>query len=142
MIVKFTRTIKQEVEATHLLAEMGVRYWEDASVNGVADTNENPTMPGVSGDAWVIKIDLETGKIEGWPKGTTASIHYKVCDAGVYKLLDADGKIVALKDGYVIDMMCPNGGGYGDYVIMEVDADGFIEDFQVDLECFENDDED
>jgi transcriptional regulator with PAS, ATPase and Fis domain len=35
---------------------------------------------------------LATGRVLDWPKGTTAEVHYKVCDAGCYWLEDANGK--------------------------------------------------
>lgn len=132
---------KTSVPVRYLHAECGVRYWEDATVNGVEDT-EGKLIPCRADDDWAPIIDLETGKIEDWPQGTVASIHYKVCDDGGYALLDANKKQVAAIDGYVIDMMCPEGNGFGDYVIMHVGADGTIENWKVDLTPFEKDEED
>lgn len=129
-----TTTVKKDV--VRLIAECGVRYWEDASVNGVEDT-EGTLIPCRKGDAWVPTIDLVTGTIEGWPQGTTASIHYKVCDAGRYALLDAEGVEVAVIDGYVPAIMAPGDAGYGDYVIMTVGYGGRIADWRVVLEEFE-----
>ena len=40
-------------------------------------------------------------------------------------------------DGYVPSMMCPEGDGYGDYVIMKVAEDGTIANWRVDLSEFE-----
>lgn len=131
-------TVKTEVKKAvrYLRAECGVRYWEDATVNGVEDA-EGDLIPCREGDAWAPVIDLETGKIENWPQGTKASIHYKICDDGAYELHDADGDVVKRVEGYVIKMMCPKGGGYGDYVIMDIDGDGLIEGWKVDLGEFE-----
>lgn len=127
-------TVKKSVR--YLRAECGVRYWEDATVNGAEDA-EGDLIPCRKGDAWCPIIDLETGKIENWPEGTTAKIHYKVCDDGRYALLDRDGDDVKSIDGYVITMMCPEGEGFGDYVIMNVGPDGKIENWKVDFSEFE-----
>ena len=135
--MKFERTIKQEVDVTTLRASMGVRYWEDASVNGVDEDDENPAMPLISNRRWELLIDLATGRIEGWPEGTTAKTHYKVCDDGVYALLDCNGGEVCKLDGYVPSMLATNGRGYGDYVILSIGADGIIENWRADLSYFQ-----
>lgn len=113
-------------QATHILAHAGVRYWEDAEVNGLVD-EDGTLIPGRVGDEWRVKIELATGKVVDWPQGTSADIHYKVCDDGEYWLLDADGNKLARKEGYVPgDFMCHGDNGYGDYIIMVIDADGQI----------------
>jgi hypothetical protein len=91
----------------------------------------------LGGGDWCPTIELDTGKIEGWPEGTVASLHYKVCDDGDYELLDADRNIVKAIDGYVPGIMCPGGKGYGDYVIMDISPDGAIKNWRVDLSDFE-----
>lgn len=136
---------KTSVEVRYLRAECGVRFWEDATVNGAEDTDGSliPCRKGTAADndhlvggTWCPVIDLHTGKIENWPQGTTADIHYKVCDDGAYELLDADKTVIKLIDGYVITMMCPEGEGFGDYVIMKIAEDGTIANWQVDLSEF------
>lgn len=129
----------QRVPVRYLRAECGVRYWEDATVNGVEDTEGN-LIPLRDGDAWAPTIDLTTGKIDGWPQGTTADIHYKVCDEGTYTLLGPDRSPVQGVNGYVIPMMCPEENGFGDYVIMKVAEDGTIANWKVDLDAFERGD--
>lgn len=138
--MKFYSTTPQEHEVTHLVAVMGPRYWEDASVNGVEEDNDAPKMPFIYGDRWTIMVDLDTGTIKGWPKGTTAKTHYKVCDDGLYKLVNSNGNAIASKDGYVPSMLCPNTNGYGDYVILKIDEDGHIEGWSPDLSYFSDDD--
>lgn len=125
----------------YLRAECDVRYWEDATVNGVED-EDGSLIPCREGSMWRPLIDLGTGVIQGWPEGTVAKIHYKVCDAGVYSLLDDSGETVIKIDGYVPAMMSPADSGYGDYVIMNVDATGQIDGWKVDLSPFEQDEED
>lgn len=115
--------------AVYLRCRCGVRYWEDATVDGVRDT-DGSRIPLRVGDNWSPVIDLRAGVIEGWPAGTVADIHYKVCDDGDYDLLDADRRVIASIDGYVPAMLCPIEGGYGDYVIMKVGPDGVIHGFQ------------
>ena len=107
-------------------AECGVRYWEDSCVNGERDT-EGDLIPLRTGDCWTIDIDTATGRIRNWPEGTTAQIHYKICDAGVYTLLDTDGKTLASWDGYVPKFLSPLESHFGDYAIMTINEKGDIE---------------
>ena len=136
-------TLKQEVEhdAAFLLVEAGVRYWEDGSVNGVEENDDDPQMPFAAGNVWRIRIDLETGKISSWPDGVSASVHYKVCDNGVYTLLRSDLSPIIKKDGYVPRILAPKSNGYGDYIIMDIDAAGKISGWRSDLSYFEDGEE-
>lgn len=114
-------------EPTHIDVTAEVRYWEDASVNGVED--EDGTLIPFRRDAnWCPRIRLRDGVIESWPQGMTADIHYKVCDQGTYRLSDADGRVVAkYRSDYVPDaFLCHGDRGYGDYIILVVGADGKI----------------
>lgn len=127
-----------KVKAKYLKVEAEVRYWEDGTVNGTPDDDDNPTIPCRSNGCWAPVIDLDTGKIENWPGGTTADVHYKVCDAGRYALLDEDRNEIIVIDGYVPEIMWPGGRGFGDYIIMSIGADGQIEDWRVVLGEFED----
>jgi hypothetical protein len=118
--------VKQKVEVISLHARCGVRYWEDGTVNGVEDT-DGTLIPFRDGDYWDLLIDIETGKVFGWPDGTTADVHYKVCDDGSYSLLDRNGTSIKRFDGYVPRTLCPGGQGYGDYVVLKIDGAGMIE---------------
>lgn len=131
---------KKKVDVTTLKVRAGVRYWEDATVDGEDDTEGN-LIPCRIADSWCPLIDLTTGKITNWNIATAADIHYKICDDGEYWLLDKDGNEVKYIDGYVPDIMCPKGNGYGDYIIMEVDESGTIQNFRPVLnEFLENED--
>ena len=132
--IKVATTTKVPVK--YLRARCGVRYWEDATVNGERD-EDGSRIPCRKGDDWCPLIELESGQIEGWPEGTTASLHFKVCDDGDYELLDENRAVVKAIDGYVPDIMCPGGAGYGDYVIMTIGADGVIAGWRVKLADFE-----
>ena len=113
-----------------LVVDARVRYWEDADVNGVEDT-DGSLIPFREGDSWKPSINLDQGKIIGWPQGTTANIHYKVCDDGDYWLADADGtKRMKWRGDYVPnDFLCVGESGYGDYIIMTILEDGKIADW-------------
>lgn len=105
-----------------------VRYWEDTYVNGQEDSLGN-LIPCSNGDLWEPVIDLENGQIQGWPHGTKADVHYKVCDQGQYWLLDGHmNRIAKWRGDYVPnDYLCHGDNGFGDYMIFEVNEDGKIE---------------
>lgn len=127
--MKISAPITMEFDVAEIRVRAGVRYWEDATVNGVEDT-DGTLIPLRVGDLWQPVIEIETGRVRDWPEGTTADVHYKVCDAGAYELLDANGRIVALRDGYVPDFLAVNESGYGDYIILKIGSDGLIEGWE------------
>ena len=115
-----------------LLVSAEVRYWEDAEINGVQDTEEGENIPLKVGILWEPRIELETGRVIDWPQGTTADIHYKVCDQGEYWLEDAEGMRLKWKGSYVPNALLAIGdNGYGDYIILKISADGIIEGWNV-----------
>ena len=136
MDIQVVKNVK--VSAKILCVRAGARYREDADVNGKRD-EEGDLMPFFEGEYWCPQIDIDTGVIVNWPEGMTANIHYKVCDDGTYTVKDADGNIVIEKDGYVPDIMCPEGEGFGDYIIMKVDGAGKIAKWNPDFKDFKND---
>lgn len=137
MEIEVVKKVKIKIETLNVKAK--VRYWEDATVDGVED-EEGALIPCRNGRTWEPVIKLETGQILNWEKGKTANIHYKICDEGIYELVNEFGVIEMVKDGYVPDIMCPKDSGYGDYIIMDVDQDGFIKNWVVDLSDFINHD--
>lgn len=114
-------------KAIYLHVEADVRYWEDATVNGIDDT-DGTLIPRRNGDTWKPVIRLADGQILDWPEGTTADIHYKVCDAGEYFLADENHTRIAKYNDYYVpdDMLCVGDNGYGDYIIFKVGHDGKI----------------
>ena len=125
-----------------------VRYYKDSIVNGENDISWDeqkegvkPRMPCVvkregenikpedSWD-WSLEIDAEHGVILNWPKGNTAQVHYKVCD-DCHADYFLNGKKICdnEKDGYVPDFLCPADSGYGDYIIMDINEEGQIADW-------------
>lgn len=120
-----------EVEIKTLKIRAGVRYWEDATVNGVED-EKGDLIPCRIQDDWFPEIHIETGKIINWIPGVTANIHYKVCDDGDYYLLDENDEQVLHKSGYVPDCLSIDDNGYGDYIIIKVDENGMINNWKFD----------
>ncbi len=121
--------VKKKIEVRFLSVRAGVRYWEDAEVNGIEDV-DGDLIPFRKGNNWCPVINLSEGKIVDWPKGTTASIHYKVCDQCSWALLNGfKNLIINQEDQYVPSILCPEDEGFGDYIIMEVDAYGVINKF-------------
>lgn len=127
--MKVRLTIEKDFEVKYLQVEVQVRYWEDSIFNGEYDVNGQ--IPCREGDLWKPLIDIEYGIILNWVIGKTAQIHYKVCDGGVYTLLDSDKNKVISKEGYVPKIMCPKDSGYGDYIIMDIDENGKIADWEI-----------
>lgn len=132
--------------------DIGVRYWEDTDVNGVEDVDfmktkgeGKPLIPCAvkikehpedytDHYRWRPIIDVETGKIINWNNGNTAFVHYKVCDDCCLEAIDELGDVVCNNDGYYYcpDFLCPADKEFGDYVIMKIDSEGYIEDFNID----------
>jgi len=124
--MKVSLKIKEDIEIKTLHVSAEVRYWEDATVNGIVDS-EGTLIPFRNGDNWEPIILIDYGKIIDWPEGMVAQIHYKVCDAGEYTVKDYEGKEVFKTDGYVPDILSAAENGYGDYIILQVEPDGRID---------------
>lgn len=142
-----------EVEIKHIEVDTEVRYWEDADVNGVPDIDfyeskgvGSPRIPCaeqvkkepekcIYSDHWRWRpiINVEDGKILNWVKGVKARVHYKVCDMFSCTIKDAEGKVILQYEDYVPKFMCPAEEGYGDYIIMDIDENGFIQEWQSSL---------
>ena len=130
--MKYNKKILVETDVKYLQVDAGPRFWEDARIDGIEDTS-GKLIPCRKKDCWCPKIDLDTGQIVNWEKGVTAYIHYKVCDAGKYTLLDKDNEVIVSTPDYcyVPDFLSPKEEGWGDYMIMEIDENGFIQGFNV-----------
>lgn len=129
----------KEVEVVKLNVLAKVRYWDDTDINGEKDTVDGDNIPCKKGDYWCPEIELSTGKILNWENGVSAEVHYKVCDCFTGHLLDSNEKIIAsIENDYVPSIMCPKDAGYGDYIIMDIDEKGFIQNWKCDLTEWEN----
>jgi hypothetical protein len=127
-----------EIDVIYLSVKAGVRYWEDAVVNDVEDVDGN-LIPCRNDDYWCPIIEIETGKILNWKLGVTANIHYKVCDDGYYYLLDKSQNLELGKEGYVLDCLSIESQGFGDYITIKVDENGFIRNWKFSQKDLEND---
>ena len=138
-----------------IIVNAGVRYWEDAEVNGEQDISYDdqvngvkPKMPcvqavevergiwskkNVTEYRWCLEIDGDTGIILNWEKGTEAVAHYKVCDDCMIDYF-VDSKFVCNNDDYyyVPDFLCLDDNGYGDYMDITIDKNGQIKNWNVD----------
>lgn len=122
---------QKSIEVQYLRVCAKPRYWGDAVINGQKDVNGDLTPLRV-GNCWCPTINIQTGEVLNWPQGTTADIHFKVCDQGEYWLQDAEFKDVAKWAGIYVpnEFLCVGANGYGDYnIILTVGADGKIKDW-------------
>ena len=130
------------MEIKKVIVKAHIRYWEDTKINGVYDTEDGNNVPCKQGELWCPIINVETGIIENWEIGKTASVHYKVTDCCGWDLLDQENNVVlSQEDGYVPDTLCPAENGYGDYIIMNIDENGQIDKWRFDIDNFQEDDE-
>lgn len=130
------------LEVKFIMVEANIRNWKDGVINGDNDEDGSQT-PFREGDIWCPVINVDTGIILDWPEGMVASFHYKVCDSGVYHLLDNKMIVVAsILDNYVPSGLCHGDTGFGDYIIFDVDKTGKIVNYQADIDCDDWNDED
>lgn len=156
--MKINRMMKAEQDIRYLKATMGVRYWVDCDYsedNGntwvcgcqLKDTiNESERIMNITpcvvfknigyddSNYLELIIDLEEGKVLNWPKDFCIHTYYKVCDDGEYSFLDDNmNEIVNITNEYdqyyVPDFLAIEDFGYGDYVCININGDGYIEHF-------------
>jgi hypothetical protein len=107
--------IEQEIEIVAVNISVPVRYKEEDIPNN---------FPLRDGEMWHATVDIDTGKIEGWPEGVSGDLYMNVCDEGMYLLIDVHGQYVAKRFGYVPHGVVP--GEYGDYIDLKINAEGVI----------------
>lgn len=121
-------------EIEYVRVRAGVLYWDDTNVNGESDDNDNPRIPliqEINGEKnWVFDIDIKTGKIKDWPKGTTAETHYKTCDDNTISFIGHNGKVLRKVDCYVPEFLEIEDSCCGDCIIINIDEDGKINNFR------------
>ena len=154
--MKVNIKVAKEVELDKILVKAGARYWQDCeysedngetwveAIHDDDETNEEfkKHIPFVikedigyrTNDYWNLTIDVNTGKVKDWPKNFCIRTHFKVCDDGLYQVLDTEGNIVwdSIKSGYyyVPDFLAIGDEGYGDYMYLEIDGNGNIKDWK------------
>jgi len=151
MDVYISKPVKYDVKT--IVVKATVRYPEDAEFieeklddqnipynNYINDDDENPKMPFIEIEYdnfgrkrfyWQPTIDLENGRILSWPEGVKAHVFYKVCDEFECTIYDRSGNEVLYYEGYVPDFMAIEDEGYGDYIDMVVDENGYINNWWV-----------
>jgi len=134
--------LKQEtVNLKYAQCELRIHNWEDFTVNGKEDNNDNPETPFAKDKKyWCPLIDIDEGKIVGWPQGVTLDVCAKTCDENIIYFFDEnknaiewfdeeEKEVLSCYDGYVPEFLDSSGEGYGDYVELTVDEDGYIKNF-------------
>lgn len=119
-------------DLTYIKVNAYVRFWEDTDVNGVSDNSTLPIMPCVDSGKkyWQPLINVFNGQIVNWEKGKTAATYYKVCDEFECSFLDDKLNLTCTYEGYVPPFMDLKNKGYGDYIIIDIDEDGYIKDWE------------
>lgn len=80
-------------------------------------------------------VDIDEGKILTWvPTNHEITIFAKVCDEGIYTLHDENFKEVKKYEGYVPSIFECNEIGYGDYFNMTIDKEGYIKNWNKNIE--------
>jgi hypothetical protein len=133
--MKLELCIKKEFDVKYLAVTAGIRYAEDVTVNG-EKCDDLANIPCNDGEYWQAMIDVDSGVITNWEKGKKASIHAKVCDDGTYSLLDASKQEIKTIEGYVLDCLAIGDNGHGDYIIMDIDENGKIDNWKPEFEEF------
>lgn len=101
---------------------------DSANIDGTFDDEQNPRRPFLFRSArigsewrWQPTIDVETGVIVGWPKGTVAQIYDKPSDDCAV-LLDR----INLNCGEYVPAFLRPGCDDNDYIVMNIDGEGRI----------------
>lgn len=120
------------------------------NINGFeifGDIKEDEEIPfiekilcGVYEYRWRPIIDIDEGKILDWPSNLKMDVMCKTVDDNILYILDEnkqpiswyddrDKDIVEYYDGYVPEILDTDGDGYGDYIQLHIDENGYIKDF-------------
>ena len=82
----------------------------------------------------VLTIDIKSGKVTNWPLNCPFDFtNIKIVDTGTY-LIHTELGVLGYQ-GYVPD--CLGEGGYGDYLMFEIDENSHIVDWEFDQETFD-----
>ena len=126
------RFIRENVNVKKLHFRAYVRYWEDGEFYCPNNKTTNCIIPGRDDQYWDCTIDIDSGKILNWIPGVVGDVCFKVCDEFSCEFIDDKSSyIYTIENDYVPDFMCPVEPGYGDYIIMNIDEDGKIENWSV-----------
>lgn len=149
--MKISRKKVVEEDIKYLYAHLHNNWWDGAeiSVDGgefeevdeagtqIADmlkpfnapTNKNYKNFVKDDKIFSMKINVDTGEVIGWKKGTILKVYWKIVDEGLYQYLDENDNIIFEYDGYCPSELAIEDSGYGDYIILNIGADGIIENW-------------
>jgi hypothetical protein len=120
--MKFKRMIETEIDVKYVKISVPVRYEnEDIAFNA----------PLRDGNTWSAIVDIDTGQIIDWPQGQPLYLSMKVCDEGHYSLLDSEQNKIADHQCYYVPH-CTVPGEYGDYIKLDIDTAGVIQNWKPD----------
>lgn len=172
MGITVKKKVEKEYELDKVIVKAGVRYWCDCEYsedNGEhwveAEDDDEATDEAMKAhipfivkedigykpsDYWNIVIDINSGKVLGWPEGFCIRTHFKICDDGLYQVVAKDGTIVwdSIESGYyyVPNFLEIGDDGWGDYMYLDIDGEGNIKDWKEEaipsmIDLLESDDE-
>ena len=148
-VIKYLQKLVAQGELPHICIRLSahVFYPQDAHIGIDGEWTQvnqdgTPKMPCLEPDdegawMWNLIIDPRVGKVVNWPvnwdSDIEAKVHYKVCDECCIEFL-VGGKYRCNNDchsGYVPDFLAIDKEGYGDYIIITIDKDGYIKNWSV-----------
>lgn len=147
VISKYMPKMKSTVGKTKypdglLYVRTHIRHCEDADIDNITDIDDFQMREGAvslmpcmtyneeTGEYfWEPIIDVSNGKIINWKKGKTANVCYKVVDECALKYQKPNGTQTEYVEDYVPDFLSPDENGYGDYMYMSIDENGYIADW-------------
>lgn len=114
--MKLVVPVPTEIEVDAIRCVLPVRYVEEEM---------SSDFPGRIGNVLTLVLELDTGRVRGWPTTATEKhwLHVKIADTGSYYLLSGASIVARREDDYVPGFIT---GGYGDYLIMTVESDGHV----------------
>lgn len=148
--------MEAKVQPYKIIVISGVRYWCDCDYstdNGETWKREEDDENGWNAaksvipfiqkkkinykedDYWCIEINYDSGKIKDWPQNFCIKTFFKVCDDGLYQIVDECDNILwdsdTSKTYYVPAFLALEDDGYGDYIILNINGDGVIEHWDI-----------
>ncbi len=76
---------------------------------------------------WNITVDLDSHKVLEWTDDFgELTLNAKICDQGTYTLLDSNRNEFYTIKGYVPNCFLPEKDGFGDYLSLHINKDGFV----------------
>lgn len=116
-----------------LLLNASVRYWEDCEINGhEIDETDFDKIPCKKEDSWKPVIDIDSGIIENWTNGISLKTYFKVCDECSFEIRDEMATVYLEENEYVPEFLSLHDRGFGDYIYLEIDKNGLIQDWKKD----------